>query len=372
MGLMRLGLALVVLIFHAGYGGGGGSYALYGFYVISGYLITRVYVEQYSKAQIGVLIFYGNRILRILPLFFISSLLAYLSIVIVSKIPAIDYKAIPVNGIRYFTDPLFSLTDYWSGLQPDPVIKLQPVPQFVIYFGWLPQFWTISIEFLFYAVTPAFLFARKVYGPHASHLLLLATFSIYVIYSIIPGNTNIGLYADIVYRNAIPTMFFFIVGMNLYELQLITKFRIKYFYVLCSTLMVVSLILIGSRHINLGLPVVYEFIIWQAIAAIGIIPIIFSAESRSAIMKKIDTFSADISYGVYLNQSIVLTFYFSYRLSINNTDFLNKTPFVYYLIISLLTIGISYFTYIYVERPINNVKFRLKQKFNITSNINGN
>lgn len=53
MGFMRIGLALVVLLFHSGFGGYGGFIAVYGFYVISGFLITRVYLEQYSKAPRG-------------------------------------------------------------------------------------------------------------------------------------------------------------------------------------------------------------------------------------------------------------------------------------------------------------------------------
>ena len=366
---MRLGLALVVLIFHAGYGGGGGSYAVYGFYVISGYLITRVYLEQYSKASMGFLIFQGNRLLRIIPLFFVSSLLAYLSILLVIYVSNIDFKAIPVNGIRYITDSHFSLTDYWTGLRPDPVIKTGMPPQFVIYFGWLSQFWTISIEFVFYLLAPFLIMMRIKFGRQASHWMLVTALAVYVTYSAIPGRDDIGLYADIVYRNAIPTMFFFVVGMNLYELRLLTTFRIHPAYVSCSTVVAIGLILIGSKHINSGLPSVYDFILWQLIAAAGIVPVVFSRSFKNVIAEKLDSFSANMSYGVYLNQSITLTFYFAYRIGKNNTDYLHNTSFVHYLVLTLATIGISYLTYIGFERPVNDAKIRLKQRFNISNRV---
>lgn len=366
MGFMRLGLALVVLIFHAGYGGGGGSYAVYGFYVISGYLITRVYVEQYGKVPAGFLVFLGNRLLRIMPLFFVSSLLAYISIIFVIKTFDIDYKLIPVNGTRYITNPQFSLADYWSGLRPNPVIKFATAPQFVIYFGWLAQFWTISIEFVFYALTPLFLLTRKIFGPRASHLLFFASLAVYVMYSVLPGAADIGLYADIVYRNAIPTMFFFIVGMNLYEVQLRTRFRIHQSYALCLTVTVIGLILIGSKHINTGLPAVYEFMLWQFIAAAGVIPVVFSKPFQNVTTLKLDSFSANMSYGVYLNQSVLLTLYFAYRTSGNDINYQNNTPLAYYLTLCAATIGLSYLTYICVERPIGDAKSRLKRRFNIS------
>jgi peptidoglycan/LPS O-acetylase OafA/YrhL len=370
MGFMRLGLALVVLIFHAGYGGGGGSFAVYGFYVISGYLIARVYIEQYSKASMGFLIFQGNRLLRIVPLFFVSSLIAYLSILLVIGTSSIELKAIPVNGIRYITDSYFSLTDYWAGIQPDPVMKAGMPPQFVIYFGWLPQFWTISIEFAFYVLAPLLIMMRIKFGRQASHWMLLIALVVYVAYSAIPDRADIGLYADIVYRNAIPTMFFFIAGMNLYELRLLTTFRIHPAYASCSTLVATALILIGSKHITTGLPAVYDFILWQFIAVAGIIPVVFSRPFKNVLAAKLDSFSANMSYGVYLNQSAALTFYFAYRMGKNDTDYLHNTSFLQYIILALATIAISYITYIGLERPVNDAKSRLKKRFNI-SNVVG-
>ena len=72
MGLMRLGLALCVLVFHAGYGGAGGPIAVYGFYVLSGYLIYRVYLERYQPRKGGLAAFYWNRFLRIVPAYWLA------------------------------------------------------------------------------------------------------------------------------------------------------------------------------------------------------------------------------------------------------------------------------------------------------------
>jgi hypothetical protein len=53
--------------------------------------------------------------------------------------------SLPVNGVRCLLESGFSWSDFWAGLRAEPVAKATP-PQFVLCFGWIPQFWTVSIE----------------------------------------------------------------------------------------------------------------------------------------------------------------------------------------------------------------------------------
>jgi len=365
MGFMRLMLAITVLIFHAGFGGQGGPIAVYGFYVISGYLITRVYLEQYIYMSNGWLFFLINRILRIMPLFFISSFLAYLGILLASQIYNLDIKSIPVNGINYITSPIFSLSDFYSGLLPNPILKFYERPQLVVFFGWLSQFWTISIEFAFYAIAPLLLLARKNYGPKATCILLLISFSTYFYYSNLPNAIDIGLYFDIVYRNALPTIFFFVIGMMFYDLKNYCAIRIKPFDSAVLTLLLFILVLAGSKYLHSGLAPVNDFIMWQIIVVLGVIPPIFILERRTKyffLLKKFDSFCGNISYGVYLNQGAVLPVYFAYRMSIKKIDYINGTSVFDYLILAITVIFLSLITFIFIEEPINKIRSAIKIK----------
>jgi peptidoglycan/LPS O-acetylase OafA/YrhL len=356
MGFMRLGLALVVLIFHAGYGGAGGPIAVYGFYVLSGYLISRVYIERYDSADYGLAIFYWNRFLRIVPLFIAASLMAYLSLLVVQQTITPTLKDLPVNGGQYLTAEHFLWRDYWAGLRPAPVIKGGTAPQFVLYFGWLAQFWTVSIELAFYAAAPLFCVLRRRWGPLATYLLLAATFALYLLYSVIPGKADIGLYSDIVYRNAIPTMFFFMIGMTLYEMHLAVKKRISFGYAALSTRAILTLILVGTKHIKTGLPAVYDFVLWQFVAVAGIAPVIFSRECANAAVRKVDSLFANIGYGGYLNQSVVLIFYFAYRVVwLKDTDYPN-TSFLHYFALVAATAALSCVTFFGIEEPFNRLR----------------
>jgi len=76
MGIYRFLLALSVVYFH--FGGGGwavGRMAIFAFYLISGYVIYRVLDRTYLRQNLlsRILAFYGNRLLRILPLFVLVS-----------------------------------------------------------------------------------------------------------------------------------------------------------------------------------------------------------------------------------------------------------------------------------------------------------
>ncbi len=67
MGLLRLGLALAVVLFQSGLGGGAGPFAVYAFYVISGFFITRVLLERYVQAPRGAIQFDFCGSFRFLP-----------------------------------------------------------------------------------------------------------------------------------------------------------------------------------------------------------------------------------------------------------------------------------------------------------------
>ena len=74
-GIYRYGLAFCVAISHlwAGMIGGPAAYAVWGFYCLSGYLMTLILNEKYGFSPRGVGRFAVNRALRIYPAYFVVS-----------------------------------------------------------------------------------------------------------------------------------------------------------------------------------------------------------------------------------------------------------------------------------------------------------
>ena len=79
-GAYRTLLALFVVFFHIGYLPRLGSYAVFGFYVLSGYLMTLVMHNNYGYTLAGTMKYAVNRVLRIYPIYWLACLLSILVI----------------------------------------------------------------------------------------------------------------------------------------------------------------------------------------------------------------------------------------------------------------------------------------------------
>ena len=349
MGFLRLGLALVVLLFHAGYGGGGGPVAVYAFYVISGFLISRVYLEKYQPSPGGLRAFYRNRALRILPLFVVASLLAYLALLAAGT--WVPVKAIPVNGAAYMTQSTFSISDFLAGLRPDLRLQGSP-PRLIAFFGWIPQFWSVSVELVFYALAPGMCLARKRYGPAGTWAILAVTAVVYATYAAMPSPGDLHGMLDILYLNAVPSMFFFACGMALFELTGSIRGRIPFAAALACCVGALVAMLAGTKYFHAPLSPVREVILWQCLAPLAAVPAIFSMASASPGVRRAEQFCADVGYGVYLNQSVTLPLYFAWRMAIGRTDY-PHTGFGPYLLLASATIALSWVTYVWVEKTFN-------------------
>jgi len=99
-GTYRFLLALFVVFFHIGYLPRLGSYAVFGFYVLSGYLMTLVMHTNYGYTITGSTKYVANRILRIYPIYWLACLLSVLLIATLGSEFAVKFHedlAIPSN-----------------------------------------------------------------------------------------------------------------------------------------------------------------------------------------------------------------------------------------------------------------------------------
>ncbi len=82
LGFFRTFLALLVVIQHLGGASVLGAYAVFGFYCISGYLMTTVINESYGHSAKGIGRYLLNRFLRIYPLYWLSALFSIVLVLI--------------------------------------------------------------------------------------------------------------------------------------------------------------------------------------------------------------------------------------------------------------------------------------------------
>ena len=84
-GTYRTLLALLVVVQHVGGIPVVGAYAVFGFYVLSGYLMTLIMQESYGYSLVGVKKYSLNRFLRIFPMYWIASLISLILIFVLGS-----------------------------------------------------------------------------------------------------------------------------------------------------------------------------------------------------------------------------------------------------------------------------------------------
>ncbi len=90
-GLYRTLLALMVVALHLGGVPWIGGYAVFGFYTLSGYLMTLIMHQNYGYSVNGFLKYSVNRFLRVYPLYWVSALLSLLLIYVFGESYTSDY-----------------------------------------------------------------------------------------------------------------------------------------------------------------------------------------------------------------------------------------------------------------------------------------
>ncbi|MDG1938523.1 MAG: acyltransferase [Pseudomonadales bacterium] len=138
-GLLRTILALLVLIGHLLDKWQIGTYAVFGFYMISGYLMTCIMHDSYGFTMNGRLRFVLNRFLRLYPLYWCAALLSLLLIAWVG----VDYVR-SYNSYIFLPQTLSEILANISMIYPKEFAnEYEPIL--------VPTTWAITVELFFYA-----------------------------------------------------------------------------------------------------------------------------------------------------------------------------------------------------------------------------
>lgn len=192
MGLLRTILALLVVGSHLG-AFGGATFAVKGFFIISGFYMALVISTRYHALPISD--FYASRLLRLLPLYWVVGLLTVVAEILlvphgqqfhklaspIANGSGLDLSSLPFPILIYVVLSVTTMlgldTGQWLGF--DRVGgQLSVAPDFgpnttnVVDLSPVPQGWTIGIELLFYLIAP-FVVRRSIW-----FILSLCVFSL--------------------------------------------------------------------------------------------------------------------------------------------------------------------------------------------------
>ncbi len=293
------------------------------FFVLSGFLITRILIQQKNEPHF-IVHFFIRRALRIFPLYFLYLCLMYFIF------PFVFNKTSPDFSQQWY---------YWFYLQ-----------DFAITFRWPAigpkHFWSLAIEEHFYLIWPFIILFNKTKG-------IVATIALFIIISAI---TRI-----LLVQNGFETYFFTFARLD--EISLgcllalleskgfLLKWKIKPITILLITMAGIAGIL-WFQFSSLANPVI-QVIKYQLISATYFLSVVWVliAPSHFWITKILSSrflvFTGSISYGIYVYQAIAIEMTRAFEIQNNALFFLGVT-------ITCYTIAtVSYFLF---EKPILNLK----------------
>lgn len=360
MGIFRLLLAISVLINHSssilGTSLVGGRIAVQSFFIISGFYMSLVLNEKYSKRKNAYTLFITNRILRLYPIYWF-----------VMVITIVYGATIYIYSHGIYGGPLQKYVDYFDSMSLESFLFLiitnltligQDVVMFLGFntstgsffftenfnlsnpklyqFLLVPQAWTIAVELLFYLMAP-FIVTKK--WPLPAFLLIISLFLRIYFY-------RLGLNFDPWTYRFFPTeIFFFMLGYFSYQ-----------FYVYLKKETIKQSILTSIFFLVVFATVFFPFlpgdsskeVLFFFLTSISL-PFLFILTKNS----KWDNLIGDLCYPVYISHTLIL-------MLIEKRQLANSIGMSY----SLLTITIifSFFLNKFIAERIE--KFR-KQRVEI-------
>lgn len=352
MGLLRTIFAISVVFFHSnGHFLIGGRNAVQLFYMISGFLISYVLIDNINyKNKID---FYINRVLRLYPIYLAVSLMT-LFILIIQYVffntptlfktwiesPFSAKILLIFSNIFIFGQDLVM----FSGVQNGQLVLTNNFykSDILLFEGLLvPQAWTLGLELSFYLIAPFILISKKaIYGM----LVFSIGFRILLIWD------GIGTHDPWTYRFFPLEISLFLLGALAHQiLYPIYKKFLKEKINLISKLATWFLVLFSLTFFQIPAPLLYKNII-LFVSFFMLMPLTFIFSINRNWDKKI----GDLSYPIYIGHILVIMIFIDV---INFFDIYNKE------LISIACVFLSIIFALLLDKYISNPIEIIRSKF---------
>lgn len=334
---LRAVAVLSVLIYHINNSWlPGGFVGVDVFFVISGFLITKIISNSIKEDKFSIKVFYTHRIKRILPVYFLVSSVSI----------GFAWLIYFPNDLKDFANSLLSSTFFVSNLYFWKTsgyfagsIDLKP----------LVHTWSLSVEEQFYVFWPLTLvLVYKFKSPIYTKLSLLVLISASLCLSYILSNSN----PDFAYYSIVTRMFELIIGA-------VAAIYVKDSSIESKSLSYLGLFLIIASFIFIDKNLSFPGIV-AVMPSLGAVFLIISARSNSLPIKILETRVAVsigiISYSLYMWHWPILSFA---RYYFTNLDTFRVISIV------VLIFCLSYFTRYTVEQRVIRSKLGFGKSFGL-------
>ncbi len=332
---LRTVAVIPVILFHLGYGfAKGGFYGVDVFFVISGYLITKILTDNIENGTFSMYQFWIRRVKRLLPLLLTVILTTLFVAPLLFKpiVKDISNDVFPSLFSYFNFHALFNFGDYWGG-EAEQSLFLHT--------------WSLSVEEQFYLIYPFFLlFAHRYFKNFVIPILTITIVSL-VLFTFFLLNKDVNIA-------------FYLLPTRIWELSLgglvgvINKNKFAQYNsknTLQTYLPIIGISLIGYAYLFSGKTIGF----FAVFPVIGSALIILFCSPKDIVGKllssKVLVFIGKISYSLYLWHWIIILlcknlpqyFYFMNRHILNG-------------LIVFLTFLLAYLSYTFIENKTRNYK----------------
>ena len=359
LGLLRTTLALMVMIYHLINGELPlGTYAVFGFYIISGYLMTLIMHESYGYTKLGRYSFFANRFLRLYPQYWAAALVSIVLIYFLGSELVKDYHpalAVPksieniINNFGILFIPLSIESIFNSITMIIPAWHPGDISPRLV-----PPAWALTVEMFFYILI-CFGISKTI-----GRVKLWIFISIcYVMATFILGDTWVNRYFSFA-AASLP----FSIGALIYFLS-----KDEYIYNIyrrtniTSTILFVSLFLncfvwMGLSKYKMGAYVEIGFYLNIIICAL-LVYSLSKSDRIISINKKTDKIIGDFSYPIYLLhwQTGLIVSFTLYGEAFHESSFRGWISLIFSL---FLVITLSIVFKYSIERPVESIRRKIK------------
>lgn len=300
-----------------------GVYAVFAFYLLSGYLMARVLNSRYDFDFNGLRRFFLNRFLRIYPPYLFILLLTLFITYFQSESSRIVNSTLIFPDIR---ELLYNISIFGV---PSVTPKL------------IPPAWSLKVELIYYILLALIIARRK-----SICLSFLICSILYTSFMLLNDYDWSHRYAPLS-AASLP----FCLGASVYffrnELSFIEFRYAKYIAVLFAINMLFSKFLFGN-------PFYYGYYLSLVLACFLMISLSRARKDINSFIMNADTLLGNLSYPVFLCHYFAGCLVISFGLA----DDLGGQLFFYSIIPICL---LSYISYIYVEKPVNYIRDKVRQ-----------
>lgn len=334
-GAYRTFLALLVVVMHIGGIPSLGVYAVFGFYCLSGYLMTFIMQENYGYTVSGVLRYGINRILRIYPVYWISIIFSFLLLVLLGHSYVTDYhdSMFMPSGLRQ----VFSNLAIFFPLRENPRLT--------------PPAWALTVEIFFYILIALGISRKK------SVTLVWLTLSIlFHVIALLPQN-NWGRYFSPM-AASLP----FSSGALIYHFRSdIVRFVDK---ISPKSNILAPLILVFLFFLNWSIGIITGrendiFFYSNHLICVAMVAVLHVPSQSPPLNKRLDKFLGDLSYPIYL---------FHYQVGLvvmalcSVAGYNVQRPSIPLMLLTIpLVILVSWLVNVFIERPIESIRKKVKE-----------